>query len=123
MFSVSAEGSGTGNRDALGSSVCVLRCLRSPWQDGGRCQPRFDVTQFVGSLCETHHTLGLSIAFFAFVLCVTHVPKMLTARYVQSSAVATKCVDSRSLFFRTVCVLFFFTWFSIILSGQETETM
>ena len=39
---------------------------------------------------------------------MTHVPKMLTARYVQSSAVATKCVGSRSLFFRTVCVVLFY---------------
>ena len=32
VFSVSAEGSGTGNRDAMGSSVCVLRCLCViPW--------------------------------------------------------------------------------------------
>ena len=31
--------------------------FRSPWQDGGRCQPRFDVTHYVGSLC---------------VYCVTH---------------------------------------------------
>ena len=126
VFSVSAEGSGTGNRDAMGSSVCVLRCLcviprhlrrraflllRSPWQDGGRCQPRFDVTHSVGSLCEMHHT------------CDTCSEKMLTARYVQSSAVAAKCVGSGSLFFRTVCVLFCFTWFAIILSGQETDDM
>ena len=32
MFSVFAEGSGTGNGDAMGSSVCVLRCLCViPW--------------------------------------------------------------------------------------------
>ena len=37
----------------------------SPWQNDGRCQPRFDVMHHVGSLCGTHHTLGLSTAFFA----------------------------------------------------------
>ena len=32
LFSVSAEGSLTGNKDAMGSSVCVLRCLWVlPW--------------------------------------------------------------------------------------------
>ena len=102
----------------MGSSVCVLRCLCViPWhlrrhgfslvtQSMARRRPLPAVTHSVGSLCETHHSW-----------------KMLTARYVQSSAVATKCVGSRSLFFRTVCVLFCFTWFAIILSGQETETI
>ena len=33
-------------------------------QDGGRCQPRFDVAHRVGPLCDTHFTLGLWTAFF-----------------------------------------------------------
>ena len=44
-----------------------------------------------------------SARFVIRITRATHVPKMLTARYVQSSAVATKCVGSGSLFFRIVC--------------------
>ena len=76
------------------------------------------------ALCNASHIWTIvRFFFFCFVLCVTDVLKMLTARFVQSSAVATKCVDSRSLFFPTVCCFFFLNWFAIILSGQETETI
>ena len=98
--------------------VTAFLLLRSPWQDGGRCQPRFDVTNRVGSLCESHHTLGFPTTFFFvcslcatcsrkidralrtvfcravfffFCFCLLHVWKRFTACCVQSSAALCFC--------------------------------
>ena len=78
--------------------VTAFLLLRSTWPDGGRCQPRFDVTHQVGSLCELHHTLGLSTAFF-FVcsLCATCSLKIDRA---------LRTVFCRAVFFVFVCYMF-----------------
>ena len=52
--------------DPTASVDTAFLLLRSPWQDGGRCQPRFDVAHRVGPLCDTHVTLGFSTVFFFF---------------------------------------------------------
>ena len=80
--------------------------LRSPWQDGGCCQPRFDVTHYVGSLCVYRVTHLYSVPPFLGLIPVWHEFSVenLSARYAQSSAAPPNGANSRFLFFFNCCL-------------------
>ena len=106
------------------TAFLVLCC---PRQDHGRCQPRFDVTHHVGSLCGTHHTTGtLDPASLCVVLCVAHVFKRLTDHFVQSSAALCfffTCFEEVDRALRALCLCFFATRFAIISNHKSTTTV
>ena len=95
------------------------------------CQPRSDVTHQVGSLCETHHTLGFPTTFLLFVPCVPRVLKIdraLPAVFCRAVfllfATCLEEVDRvlRTVFCRTVFLSIFTTRYAIISSHKSTTS-